>query len=263
LTSTVWDISWHRHARHIREDRLGLASARLRGIQEAAADILIFVDDDNVLAPDYLEQALCIGRKWPVLGVWGSGVIAPEFEVQPPRAVLDYLNMVAIRDVKTPQWTNVMPCYYAMPWGAGQCVRARVASAYRQYFGASKMKLNDRTGGALDSGGDLEIDYVACTLGLGVGIFPELKLTHLIPKERLNDNYLVKLVEGISASGMLLEYKFQSTIPVSPFSGLLGIPRVIRNVLVRRGIERRVYVAQLRSRIRARRIILEHTSRNV
>src|ERR1700740_1615244 len=31
----IWDISWHPHGRHIREDELGLTAARLRGIQEA------------------------------------------------------------------------------------------------------------------------------------------------------------------------------------------------------------------------------------
>ena len=44
-----WDISWHPATRHILESRLGLAPARRRGIQEASADLIIFVDDDNVL----------------------------------------------------------------------------------------------------------------------------------------------------------------------------------------------------------------------
>ena len=45
-----WDILWHPNARHIRESELGLAVARRHGIMEAAGDLLIFVDDDNILA---------------------------------------------------------------------------------------------------------------------------------------------------------------------------------------------------------------------
>jgi len=90
LTATDWGLSWHPRARHVREEDLGLAPARLRGIREAAAEMLVFVDDDNLLAPDYLEQALRIKREWPMLGVWGSGVTIPEFEAQPADEWRDY-----------------------------------------------------------------------------------------------------------------------------------------------------------------------------
>src|SRR6266576_3926621 len=49
-----WDISWHPMARHISESELGLTPARRRGIQEASADLIVFVDDDNVLDETYL-----------------------------------------------------------------------------------------------------------------------------------------------------------------------------------------------------------------
>src|SRR5262249_589489 len=111
---------------------------------------------------------------------------------------------------------------------------------------------------SFDSGGDVEIDYVACDLGLGMGVFPELRLTHLIPKERLNENYFVKLAAGVTVSNMLLEYNWQGTVPVSPFSGTLGVRRVIKDALSRKGIRRRMYLAQLRSKLRARSIILSH-----
>src|SRR4051794_8039818 len=43
------DISWHPNASHIVESELGLGPARRRGIHEASAKLLVFVDDDNVL----------------------------------------------------------------------------------------------------------------------------------------------------------------------------------------------------------------------
>src|SRR2546421_8696932 len=56
--ASSWDISWHPAARHILESELGLSSARSRGIQEASADLIIFVDDDNVLDETYLAEAI-------------------------------------------------------------------------------------------------------------------------------------------------------------------------------------------------------------
>jgi glycosyltransferase involved in cell wall biosynthesis len=257
LSGATWDLAWHPYAYHVREDELGLASARLRGMREARADMLVFVDDDNLLAPDYLEQALRIKHEWPMLGVWGCGVASPEFEAQPPDALRDYLNKLAIRENKVVQFSNVMPCYRAVPWGTGQCLRAQVAVAYREQFEKSSIKIKDRTGPSFDSAGDLEIVYVACALGMGVGIFPQLKLVHLIPKERLEEDYLVKLVEGIETSIALVEYKWLFAVPSSPFAGVMGLPRVIRTVLTCKGIRRRMYLAELRSRLRARTIILK------
>src|ERR1700757_663405 len=70
LAQTV-DISWHPRGRHIRENELGLTAARLRGIRESSSELLVFVDDDNVLAPDFLAQAAAISARCPVLGVFG------------------------------------------------------------------------------------------------------------------------------------------------------------------------------------------------
>src|SRR5690348_12350374 len=51
------NLTWHPNARHIREEVLGLTPARLRGIQEARGKLVVFVDDDNLLDPDYLTNA--------------------------------------------------------------------------------------------------------------------------------------------------------------------------------------------------------------
>jgi hypothetical protein len=40
-----------------------LTPARLRGIRESRADILVFGDDDNVLATDYLQRTLVVSTR--------------------------------------------------------------------------------------------------------------------------------------------------------------------------------------------------------
>ena len=79
----AWDLSWHPGARHLRETELGLTPARLRGIAEARAELLVFADDDNVLDRGYLVPAVEIARSHPHLGVFGAGDLHPEFENRP------------------------------------------------------------------------------------------------------------------------------------------------------------------------------------
>src|ERR1700756_4229555 len=57
-------LAWHFNARHIREEVLGLTPARLRGIQEAQGQLLVFVDDDILLDPDYLTNAVGIYEEY-------------------------------------------------------------------------------------------------------------------------------------------------------------------------------------------------------
>src|SRR3954465_15322415 len=46
-----------------------------------------------------------------------------------------------------------------------------------------------------------------------IGIFPELKLTHLIPRHRVSRDYFLRLVEGTYISNFLLDYKWRRVIP--------------------------------------------------
>lgn len=249
----VWDLSWHPGARHIREDQLGLALARLRGITEAKGKLLIFVDDDNVLTPSYLAKALRIGHEWPLLGVWGGSII-PEFEIEPPDHLRKYLRAISMVKVKSPRWSNVATCPGVELCGAGMCLRANVGSAYRRLYETSEIRLTDRSGKNLTSGGDTEICYVSCSLGLGIGMFPSLELTHLIPRQRLTDDYLIRLSEGIQMSGHVLDFKWHGVVPRAPYSGV-ELLRFIKHVTSRRGIDRRMFLARCRAIQRARAII--------
>ena len=128
----AWDISWHLRGRHVREDELGLTSARLRGIQECSGELLVFVDDDNVLAADFLERATAIAARFPGLGVFGAGILQPEFEVQPPVELHSLLKLLALRSEPSALWSNNTKDADSIPWGAGLCVARRVANFYRQ-----------------------------------------------------------------------------------------------------------------------------------
>jgi hypothetical protein len=197
------DLSWHPNARHVRESQLGLTHARLAGIKESVGDILVFVDDDNVLDADYLVQTLRIGNDWPKLGSW-SGQSRPGFEAQPPEWTKRYWGNLVIRNLDRDSWSNLPHLPETMPCGAGLCVRRSVADYYAHLHASGKRPfILDRTGSSLMSAGDNDLAACACDAGLGVGLFQALNLTHLIPQIRLQEEYLIRLVESIAYSGVI------------------------------------------------------------
>jgi glycosyltransferase involved in cell wall biosynthesis len=259
--ASSWDVSWHPIARHIPESELGLSPARRRGIQEASADLIIFVDDDNVLDKQYLLEAVRIKKEWPLLGVWGTGSINADFEVKPPDNLEKFLPSLALRDVASPRWANFTSCSDAIPLGAGLCVRREIGQAYCKFCDHSSIEITDRRGASLVGGGDTEISFVSCSHGLGIGIFPELKLTHLIPKHRLSEDYMIRLGEGSVMSNLLLDYKWLNITPRTPLD-VDGVLSLLKALLLRRGIDRRMRFATLRAVLKARQIIRTDLRKN-
>lgn len=194
------DLSWHPRGRVVREERAGLTHARLRGIAEARAELIVFVDDDNVLAPEYVATAIRIGRDHPFLGAWG-GAIHGEFEIPPPEWSRKHLGLLAIRDCTRASWTNEPYGSQSTPVGAGMCVRKSVAEAYAATTASDPFRSNlDRSGSSMMACGDTDMAHTSLEYGLGVGVFPQLVLTHLIPANRLTPSYLLRIAEGRQAS---------------------------------------------------------------
>lgn len=209
------DLSWHPSARHVGETQLGLTPARLRGIAEASGDIIVFVDDDNVLSPDFLEEALRIGGAFPFLGAWGGGSILPEFETPPPAWAEPYYPYLALLDKPDALWANAVGGASPIPVGAGLCVRNCVARKYRDEVALDPTRMRlDRRGKSLDGAGDLDLALTARRFGLGWGIFPTLKLLHLIPSGRTTKEYLLNLVESASFSIVVWSHASGSTPPL-------------------------------------------------
>jgi glycosyltransferase involved in cell wall biosynthesis len=198
------DLSWHPGGRHIREEELGLTPARLRGIAEAKGDLLIFVDDDNVLDPDYLTNALAIYEDYPFLGAFG-GSIEGEFEVEPPSSITPYLEGLAIRKIIRDHWSNAKKWSEATPFGAGMCVRREVAALYLERIRNDRIRFAlDRQGTNLSAGGDVDMAWTSFSLSKGTGCFARLRATHLISKDRLTESYLERLYTGFGYADEIL-----------------------------------------------------------
>jgi len=200
-----WDVSWHPRARIVRENQIGLTPARIRGIVESSGDLFVFVDDDNVIAQEYLTNALQIGAEYPHLGCWG-GSIQAEFETEPPSWANRYLPLLALHTTKTDRWSNTARDSDTIPRGAGLCVRKTVALKWRDAVVIDKARFGlGRSGETLHAAEDWDLAFTACDLGLGTGIFVRLVLRHLIPKERLTVAYFENLARGMEYSHVILQ----------------------------------------------------------
>ena len=187
----------------IEESRLGLTSARLAGFAASRGELIVMVDDDNVLEPGYLAAAEEIGRDFPFLASW-SGSVELVFEpgaVAPPPLWRTYLTE---RTCTGAVWSNDASHNDSTPWGAGMCLRRTLADAYRAHCAREPNRLRlDLSGRELTYGGDTDIAYFGCAIGFGKGVFPQLKVRHLIPPERCETSYLLRAVEGHAYSCLL------------------------------------------------------------
>jgi hypothetical protein len=73
--------------------------------------------------------------------------------------------------------------------------------------------LLDRNPQNLFCGGDDLFSWLSVGSDTGFGVFPELRITHLIPAGRVRRDYLVRLAYGHSFSLALLRYMVYGTIP--------------------------------------------------
>lgn len=210
------------------EPRQGLTPARVRGVRETAREWVAFVDDDCLLAEDWVEQAARFAAAHPSCGGFGGQVI-PEWEAPPPPYVLGNLYAYACK--------SHGETTHRRPWlaGAGMVVRRE---ALKSCGWLDRQFLEDRKGGRLVSGGDMEIALrVAARYELWHN--PACRLRHFIPARRMSREYLRRVTRGLGASrhnAEALKWKgsyagwllYSSAFPVG--FGALGLLRLARGL---------------------------------
>ena len=208
-------LDWHGAARIVVEPRLGLIHARLRGIVESCAPTIVFIDDDNILDPDYLCHVLEIAGQYRHIGAWG-GQGRARFEADVPAHLMRFVRMLALREAKEDRWGNVFGVSEITPWGAGLCVRRDIAAKFAETAKSDPWRLRlGRTGTSLVSCEDMDLAYTAVDLGYGMGVFARLKFTHVIPAVRLTDDYIVRLHEANAYSHVWLNvFRGRRTAPI-------------------------------------------------
>ena len=241
------DLSWHPNAVHVQERSARLVLARLAGIKRSSGDIIIFVDDDNVLAENYLEQVLSVAAEFPFIGTW-SGRVEPEFESPHLAPNREFYDLLACRDVPNDLWSNDPNHHASTPWGTGLCIRREVADSYVCEVGGNPARaLLDPQGRTMLYGGDTDMAYTGCRLGFGKGVFSRLRLTHLIPAARCSVAHLSRVAQGKGYSEVLHGYVMSGVVPRQESRSLTAAIRQIRSVFQPR-LKRSIALAYQRGR---------------
>jgi glycosyltransferase involved in cell wall biosynthesis len=182
------------------EPNPGLTAARLAGIKIAKNDWLVFFDDDNEPEADYLNKVQELVCSYPKVGAWGPGSIDVEYLsdvsewLQYNRAIFQQRNDSAIKFDLQQHW---QPCY---PYGTGMVIKKEIAEEYVTRVESKRYTMSDRKGKSLSSGGDVQMVLTGIDLGYAAGVAPELRLKHLIERDKTRFRYLLKLIYGTSSS---------------------------------------------------------------
>ncbi len=181
--------------RRVVELEQGLTAARLRGIKETTEAWVAFVDDDCILAEDWLAEAARFARAHPTCGAFG-GRIRLKWEAPPTPLALRYRKAFSEQDYGPDAMRLPSERPYRYLAGAGLVLKraALVASGWTE-----EQLLLDRKGARLLAGGDAEINVRVLKAGYELWYHPGCVLEHRIPERRMAERYLADLYQGIGA----------------------------------------------------------------
>ena len=181
------------------EPEQGLAFARRCAIREAKADLIGFLDDDNLPYPDWVAQAYQFGKFHPQAGAYG-GQIHGLFEVEPPPGFARIARYFALLE------GDKTYCYNErykdtkkklFPPGAGIVIRKQAwlesVPERQQIVGVSGTSVSTKSE-------DVEMLSYIFYAGWELWFNKDMHIDHVIPKKRLEQEYIIKFFRGIGLS---------------------------------------------------------------
>jgi glycosyltransferase involved in cell wall biosynthesis len=214
--------------RYVTERTAGITSARKRGLRESRGRLVGYVDDDCLLASDWIVQALAFAEAHPRAGAFG-GKNELLWEAQPTAIADLYGESLARRDFGSA--ARRMPLgEWRMPPGAGLVLRRDAVIDSGWVDGAV---LRSRRRGSLHCGEDAEIELRIRRAGWEIWYSPDLRLRHVIPAHRMDLGYLRRLHRGFGRAEPYLRALALSPQPHPRLNALKWSAGVLREVLAR------------------------------
>ena len=176
-----------------RVDQPGLSLARNRGVHLAAGDWVVFLDDDAVPFPDWLEKLLAtVTAASPTQAVIGGGIY-PRWPANMNGEHLGKRWKMFLSLAEADRPGSVTEGYTVN--GANYAIRRSVLLD----IGGFSEKLG-RVGDSLISGDDCLVTSRVLDAGLGATFDPAFKVYHKISRERLKISWILRRTfwEGIS-----------------------------------------------------------------
>jgi glycosyltransferase involved in cell wall biosynthesis len=185
----------------IPEKRPGTMYARNTGIVSASFRYLLYVDDDNWLAENYLKTAYeAIRCDDAIAAVGGKGIMVFEEGFTPPVWVARYEKSYGCG----PQGKKDGDTTYDQGWlyTAGAILdRVWLDRLYRAGFESA---LKGRDGRSLAPGEDTELTYALKIIGGRLFYTSELTFKHFMPRNRMTWEFLRKQYFAFGHSGFVL-----------------------------------------------------------
>lgn len=194
----AWPAAAPAPLRVLAEPRVGVGHARVRGLEEAAYDVAGFVDDDNWLAPDWVQRASEVMRAHPDVGACGSRG-EPVLEAAAPPWFASNEHCYAVGDQGGAGDVGPGPL-----WGAALVVR-RTAWLSVRAAGFEPMLVGRR--GLLPlAGEDTELCFALNHGGWRLWYEPRLRFRHAIGASRLTEAYLRALHRGFGVASVIMDH---------------------------------------------------------
>ena len=190
--------------RYFIETKQGLSHARNRGIKESEGDVLVFLDDDSFIKPDYLS---CLKRNLdnhPEAMAFG-GKITPLFETgEEP----EWLSKWTYSWVSAIDKGNEVVLFEgnSYPIGANMGFRKEcidVCGYFNTELGRSKKNLL--------GGEEKDIFNRLKEKGFKILYFPDIEVEHVIPPHRTTEDYIKRMGQGIGISEKLRTLKISKS----------------------------------------------------
>lgn len=206
--------------RLVAEPKSGLSNARITGFQSARYNIISFIDDDNWVSPDWIDQVNEAFARDVKLGVLG-GPSLPVYEGQPPPWIDKIKGFYALGP-QHPKDGDITEAQGSLLWGAGLTIRSEaLMQLFHQGF---EFLMNDRKGSILSTGGDTEICFALRAMGWSLRYDSSLTLQHFVPSSRLTWQYACKLMHGMGAASVLFNI-YLIALKNAPFDNYLLIKK--------------------------------------
>lgn len=193
-------------ARIVREEKPGLVHARLRAIAETRAPWVLCVDDDNVLAPDYVAAGLTFIAEHPDVAAFGGKLVLPD-DVRPPAWSEPFLPFLAVRDLGDDVLKGVAEAWRIWePPAAGAFIAREVLEDFAAFVRTNPDAATlGRAPGSMASCEDSLLMHSAYKLKRATAYNPRLKLEHHVSSSRFQLANLVRLMEGFGRSQAVLD----------------------------------------------------------
>ena len=176
--------------RRVVEPEQGLTPARRAGALQTEADWIAFVDDDCLLAEDWVARMTAFLRAHSEAAAVGGRVV-PTYETPPPPYVSGFEWCFARQD------HGPEPVVVGSLVGAGMVIRRE---ALRLSGWLDRPLVADRVGRRLVSGGDVELALRLRATGFPLWYTPDCTIHHLIPPHRTTRRYLLRMALSLGIS---------------------------------------------------------------